>query len=148
MPPKISIVTPSFNQGQFIEETIRSVLLQNYPNLEYIVCDGGSTDATESILRKYSPWLSYHHLRKDRGQGHALNLGFSISSGNYFGWINSDDFYLPNAFSSVATFSENTNVNFIYGDAIILKGNDTSYWHGYLVRDRYLYLGGLIASHS
>ena len=88
--PKISIVTPSFNQGQYIEQTIRSVLLQNYPNLEYIIFDGGSTDETVSIIKKYEPWLTYWVSEPDRGQSHAINKGLKKCTGNYFNWINSD----------------------------------------------------------
>lgn len=148
--PKVSIVTPSYNQGAFIEETIRSVLLQNYPNLEYVICDGGSNDETVEILEKYSPWLSFWQSKKDRGQGHAINLGFSLCSGNYFGWINSDDFYLPNCFETVVIYCSNHSPDFVYGDAIILYESlkKISYWQGYLVLDRYLHFGGLIASHA
>jgi len=99
--PRISIVTPSYNQGQFIEETIRSVLLQGYPNLEYIIIDGGSTDESVEIIRKYEPWLAYWVSEKDRGQAHGLNKGFAQTSGAIMAWINSDDLYLPGAFQAV-----------------------------------------------
>jgi glycosyltransferase involved in cell wall biosynthesis len=89
--PKISIVTPSYNQGQFIEETIRSVLLQGYPNLEYIVVDGGSTDETVEILEKYDPWIDHWVSEPDEGQSHAINKGFQKCSGTHGNWINSDD---------------------------------------------------------
>ena len=100
--PKLSIVCPSFRQGCFIEETIRSVLLQNYPALEFIVIDGGSDDETVTILKKYSPWLTHWESEPDRGQSHALNKGFAHATGRLFGWINSDDYYLPGAFAAVA----------------------------------------------
>lgn len=147
---KISIVMPSYNQGQFIEETIRSVLLQNYPNLEYIICDGDSNDETQKILEKYSPWLSFWQSKKDRGQGHAINLGFSIASGDYFGWVNSDDLYLANCFQLVATHFSKHKSDFVYGDSISLYQNDTKtyYSYGKVVLDRYLRFGGLIASHA
>lgn len=99
--PRISIVTPSYNQGRFIEETIRSVLLQGYPELEYMVFDGGSDDDSHSIIEKYSPWLSYWASEPDRGQAHAINKGFSRSTGALLAWINSDDLYLPGAFKLV-----------------------------------------------
>ena len=81
--PRISIVTPSYNQGQFIEETIRSILLQGYSNLEYIIIDGGSTDKSVEIIKKYEPWLSYWVSEKDRGQSHAINKGFGCSTGSF-----------------------------------------------------------------
>lgn len=99
--PKISIVTPSYNQGQFIEETIRSVLLQNYPNLEYIIMDGGSTDNSLEIIKKYEPWLAYWVSEKDGGQVDAINKGCKVSNGDLIGWQNSDDYYLPNSFYSL-----------------------------------------------
>ena len=103
--PRISIVTPSFNQGQFIEETIRSVLLQGYPNLEYVVIDGASTDQSAAIIRKYSPWLSHWVSEPDRGQSHAINKGLARCTGDIVAYINSDDTYLRNAFWKVARAS-------------------------------------------
>ena len=100
--PRISIVTPSYNQGRFIEETIRSVLLQGYPDLEYLVMDGGSTDSSVDIIRKYSPWLTDWVSEPDRGQAHAINKGFSRATGDLLAWINSDDVYLPDALRSFA----------------------------------------------
>lgn len=113
--PKLTIVTPSYNQGQFIEQTIRSVLLQNYPNLEYIVIDGGSTDQTSEILMKYKPWISYWQCEKDEGQSQAINVGFSLASGDYHAWINSDDYYLNNVFFRVIETFLKTRSKFIYG---------------------------------
>jgi glycosyltransferase involved in cell wall biosynthesis len=127
MPPKISIVTPSFNQGQFIEETIRSVLDQDYPNLEYLVIDGGSTDQTVDIIRKYEPQLSYWESEKDRGQVHAINKGLARTTGDIFAYINSDDIYLPGTFSTVAKyFEEHPDTEWICGDTQMFgKGRPT-----------------------
>jgi hypothetical protein len=100
--PKISVVTPSYNQGRFIEETIRSVLLQGYPNLEYIVIDGGSTDESVEIIRKYAPWLSHWESQRDRGQSHAINKGLAHCTGEIFNWINSDDLLEAGSLHAVA----------------------------------------------
>jgi len=113
--PKITIVTPSFNQGSFIEQTIRSVLLQNYPNLEYIIMDGGSNDSTVDILKKYTRWVSHWQSKPDNGQGQAINMGFSIASGGIYGWINSDDYYMKGAFLQVAHTFLKRKVEFVYG---------------------------------
>ncbi|GAB2698865.1 glycosyltransferase family 2 protein [Mucilaginibacter koreensis] len=118
--PKITIVTPSYNQGAFLEQTIRSVLLQNYPNLEYIIMDGGSTDESRQILDKYSQWLSYWHSERDRGQSHAINMGFALASGDYYAWLNSDDYYLPETLVTVAQ-------NFIQSKAAFLYGHSLNY---------------------
>ena len=99
--PRVSIVTPSYNQGQFLEETIRSVLLQGYPNLEYMVIDGGSTDGSLDIIRKYEPWIDSWVSEPDRGQSHAINKGFSRATGNVFGWLNSDDYFAPGALTTL-----------------------------------------------
>ncbi|MBW4518927.1 MAG: glycosyltransferase [Scytolyngbya sp. HA4215-MV1] len=102
--PRISVITPSYNQGQFIEETICSVLGQNYPNLEYIIIDGGSTDNTVEIIKKYEPWITYWVSEPDRGQTHALNKGIEKSTGEILAYLNSDDYYLPDTLLTVAAY--------------------------------------------
>jgi glycosyltransferase involved in cell wall biosynthesis len=115
--PKVTIVTPSFNQGKYLEETIRSVLSQDYPNIEYIVIDGGSTDNSVEVIRKYESQLAYWISEKDLGQADAINKGFRKSSGDFLGWINSDDVLYPSAVSSVMkVFSSYPNVDLVYGD--------------------------------
>ena len=91
--PRLTVVTPSFNQGRFLEATIRSVLLQGYPNLEYMVIDGGSTDESVEVIRKYEPWLTYWVSEKDQGQAHAINKGMVRSTGEILAYLNSDDIY-------------------------------------------------------
>src|SRR6266576_1298377 len=122
MPPKISIVTPSFNQGRFLEETILSVLNQNYPNLEYIIIDGGSTDETVDVIRRYEDRLAYWVSEKDRGQVHAINKGIEKTTGDLFGFINSDDLYLPGTFSAVAEYFEShPQAEWVCGDTIMFE---------------------------
>jgi glycosyltransferase involved in cell wall biosynthesis len=121
--PKISNVTPSYNQGQLIEETIRSVLLQGYPNLEYIIIDGGSSDNTVEIICRYAPWLSYWVSEKDRGQSHAINKGWDKATGDILAWINSDDTYAAGSFTKVAEYFLNApSTAMIYGDCNIIDG--------------------------
>lgn len=101
--PKISIVTPSLNQGQYLESAIESVLSQEYPNLEYIIIDGGSTDNSLEIIEKYSRYLSYWCSKPDEGHYFAVNKGFSKAKGDIFAWLNSDDLYCPDALNTVGT---------------------------------------------
>lgn len=123
--PLVSIITPSFNQGEFIRETIESVLNQDYPNIEYIVIDGGSTDNTLEILKEYDGqirWIS----EKDNGQADAINKGITLTRGEIIGWINSDDIYMENAVSKLVEYwMNNPEADMVYGDAIYIdrKGN-------------------------
>lgn len=115
--PKISIVMPSYNQVRFIERSILSVLNQDYPNLELIIIDGGSTDGTVDVIQKYCEYVSYCISEKDRGQSDALNKGFKRCTGDIYGWLNSDDLYLPRAFEhAVQKFNACPSKKIVFGD--------------------------------
>jgi glycosyltransferase involved in cell wall biosynthesis len=119
--PRISIVTPSYNQGQFIEETIRSVLLQGYPDLEYIILDGGSSDESVDVIKKYSQWLAQWESRKDKGQSDAINKGLMAATGDIVAWVNTDDYYFPGVFNKVASaYSASDKQGFWYLTAVDL----------------------------
>ena len=114
---KVSIVTPSYNQGQYLEKTINSVISQDYPNLEYFIFDGGSTDNSSEILKKYSDSITSWVSQKDKGQSDAINKGIEVSSGEIFGYINSDDFYEDGVIQKVVDiFEKRPDIDIIYGD--------------------------------
>jgi len=132
--PKISIITPSLNQGAFLEQTILSVLNQNYPNLEYIVIDGGSHDDSVEIIKKYEKHLFYWVSEPDNGQANAINKGLKLASGEIVTWLNSDDYYVDNALSVVASYyMENPfeflagSVNMVDEDGNFLRTNSSSW---------------------
>jgi len=131
MPQKLTIVTPSFNQGRFLEETILSVLNQGYEPLEYIVIDGGSTDETVSVIRRYEDKIAYWVSEKDRGQVHAINKGLEKATGDVFAFLNSDDVYLPGAFSAAMNhFEGHPESSWVCGDTIMFgEGHDTKVIH-------------------
>jgi len=118
----VSIITPSFNQAAYLEQTIRSVLEQDYREIEYIVIDGASTDGSIDIIRRYAGRLSYWLSEKDRGQADAINKGFAHASGEIIAWLNSDDYYLPGTISAAAKiFEENPEVLLVYGDLLAVN---------------------------
>lgn len=127
--PKITIVTVSFNQGIYLEETIRSVLLQGYPNLEYIVIDGGSTDYTPVVLERYRAELAYCISEPDKGQANALNKGFAQATGDILAWLNSDDRYLPATLFRVALAFDTYETDIIAGGCGLVRDNQLSPWH-------------------
>lgn len=123
--PRISVITPSFNQAAFLERTLVSVLDQNYPNLEYIVIDGGSTDGSIEILKKYEHKLAYWVSEKDRGQSHALNKGFERATGEIIGWLNSDDLYCRGSLQHVGEwFLAHPQDEAHYGGLYLVDEND------------------------
>ena len=115
--PLISIITPSFNQARYLESTIRSVLAQDYPRIEYMIMDGGSNDGSVDIIKKYEDRLAWSVSQKDKGQTDAINKGFAHANGEIFAWINSDDTYEPGAVrAAVQYLQENPEVGMVYGD--------------------------------
>ena len=115
--PKVSIVTPTYNQGQFLENTIISVLNQNYPNLEYIIIDGGSTDKSVEIIKRHEKDISRWISEKDNGMYEAMNKGLRIASGDILAYLNSDDLYLPDTIKTVVDyFQRNPKIHLVYGD--------------------------------
>ncbi len=121
MPPLVSIVTPSYNQADYLEETIRSVLDQDYPNIEYIIVDGGSTDNSKAIIEKYADKLGWWVSETDRGQTDAINKGFAHAHGEIFAWINSDDTYTKGAIAEATEYLQShPEIGMVYGDANLI----------------------------
>lgn len=138
--PRISIVTSNYNYGHFLEETIRSVLLQGYPNLEYIIIDADSTDNSLEIIHKYAPWLAYYVSEKDKGQSDGINKGFYQATGKIYGWLNSDDIFCPNTLLEVGHFwRDNPHCHFLTGDGYLFdaNGEGTENWKYYVKGESY-----------
>jgi glycosyltransferase involved in cell wall biosynthesis len=136
---RISIVTPTYNQGAYIEETICSVLDQQYPNLEYIIIDGGSTDHTVQIIKKYERFLKFWISEKDRGQAHAINKGMQYCTGEIFNWLNSDDYLEPDALNNIAAAFSNPQVHLVAGKVRTFSALDEA-----IIQNRQLTAAGLM----
>jgi glycosyltransferase involved in cell wall biosynthesis len=128
--PRITVVTPSFNQAPFLERTIRSVLSQGYPNLEYFVFDGGSTDGSSNIIQQYASQLTHYEIGPDRGQSDAINKGWARATGEILCWLNSDDYYEPGALLTVGQiFLEKPDVVMLCGTMAIVDRYEKLLWH-------------------
>lgn len=126
--PKITIVTASYNQGDYIEQTIKSILNQDYPNLEYIIMDGGSDDGSVDIIKKYDSQITHWQSGPDDGQADAIAKGFAMATGDVLGWINSDDFLLPGALQAIGkAFSENPETIWVSGKCAIVDTEGNPY---------------------
>jgi len=122
--PKLTIITPSYNQADFLERTILSVLNQNYPNLEYIIVDGGSTDRSVEVIKKYEKYLSYWVSEKDKGQVHAINKGLERATGDWISFQNSDDVYFPGTFQRFGEAALHNPADILYGDLFMITTDD------------------------
>jgi glycosyltransferase involved in cell wall biosynthesis len=119
--PLVSIITPSYNQAAFLEQTIKSVLGQDYPNIEYLIADGGSNDGSIEIIKKHASRLAWWVSEKDKGQADGINKGFSRAKGEFIAWVNSDDYYQPGAISAaVAALQANPDAAFVFGDVQVV----------------------------
>lgn len=129
MYPKISVITPSYNQGKYLEETITSVVNQDYPNLEFIIIDGGSSDESVNIIKKYESKITFWQSKPDKGQSNAINIGFAKATGDILCWLNSDDTFLPNALHDVAENYIKTNFDFYYSDVFLIDSESEKFGH-------------------
>jgi glycosyltransferase involved in cell wall biosynthesis len=132
--PRITVVTPSYNQGQFLEQTISSVLGQQYPNLEYIIMDGGSTDESVEIIKRYEKHLAYWTSGPDGGQSAAINKGFGRATGDILCWLNSDDMYLPGALAYVAPKLDVRRPELLFGNCLRFSEDEPAESYGSHVR--------------
>lgn len=123
--PRVTLVTPSYNQGRFLEATVRSVLLQDYPDLEYLVIDGGSEDESVQIIEKYESSLTFWESEPDAGQSHAINKGWRRATGKYLWWLNADDMLMPaSLFTTVRFLEDHPHIDLVYGDLIAIDETD------------------------
>jgi len=130
--PRISIVTPNYNQGRFIEESIRSILLQGYPELEYFIFDSVSSDDSVEIIKKYEPWLAYWASEPDRGQSHAINKGLARSTGQLFNWHNADDILTAGSLTKTAdVMMHHPEAGYVHGYAIVIDSQSKVIYHNY-----------------
>ena len=126
--PLVTIVTPSYNQAKYLRATMESVFAQTYPNIEYIVIDGGSKDGSTEIIQAYEDWLAYWVSEPDEGQTDAINKGFARANGKYLAWLNSDDTYEPEAVTEAISFLEtHPEVGLVYGDANYIDAEGKPY---------------------
>lgn len=129
--PKLSIIVPAYNPGAYIEETIRSIINQDYPNKELIIIDGGSTDNTVNIIKKYERYIKYWVSEKDEGQADAINKGFERATGDYIAWMNSDDIYYKDAFKKIFLVPGIEQYDFIHGGVRVGKHSGNGVYYGY-----------------